>query len=804
MMRMIDKIRNLSIHHKLLLTVLFPGLTSLALAGLLLLVLETIEFRQIAKNDLTTLAVVIANRSVAAVMFNDADLAYENLAALNIQPAVQAACAYDKQGRLFSQFLKPPQNKAWRCPPSSHDQTTHFDNDLLYVAVPIVEKNDTQGTLLIHADFTAAYWRKMQFTGLVFAVLACVSIVALLLSAPLIRLIALPIKKLMKTVKEISETKNYALRANKLYNDELGVLVDAFNDLIDTVENQNQALTQAKNRYLALYNDNPTMIFNLTQTGDIVSVNLTGATHLASNIEELQGRPIFDFTHPDDVVLMDELIAQCLASPSLVHKQELRQVCNNGRIIWVRAAARLVGYDKQQNSLLLACEDVTEAYDLSQQIAYQASHDALTGLANRGEFDKAIKAAITVTHAENTEHALCYLDLDQFKIVNDTCGHLAGDELLRQLGGLLKKQLRRNDFVARLGGDEFGVLMYNCTLDDAIATSEKIRDTIRDFNFAWEDRSFKVGVSIGISSIKNTSGNAVTLLKEADAACYAAKYKGRDRVHVFRPDDEEIATRHGEMQWVHRLHQGLDQNFFCLYGQPIVPVAGQDEKLHFETLIRYQDTKSGLIPPGAFLPAAERYNLMPIIDKWVIQHLFEWIAQKPGFLDRLGLCAVNLSGLSFSDESMHSFILEQFNIWQIPADKICFEITETAAIANLTSATTFIHQFRDKGCSFSLDDFGSGLSSFAYLKNLPVDFLKIDGFFVKDILDDKVDLAMVRSINEIGHIMGKKTIAEFVENQAIFNLLNELGVDYAQGYGIGKPVPLDDLKLITPSVPFIK
>lgn len=797
-MAMINQIRNLSIHGKLLLTVLFPSIISLFLAGFFLLMLETVEFKKVAQNDLTTLATVIGNRSTAALMFGDPGLAEENLAALNFQPAVQAACVYNKQGLLFADFIKASEPTAWHCPPTSAGLSSHYEHSLLWVTEPITDKDGPQGSILVHANYAEAYWHKIEFTVVVFLVLVCGSVLAFFLTAPFIKLIALPVKQLVTTVKTISETKDYSLRANKHYQDELGLLVDAFNELIDKVETQNQALTRAKDRYLALYDDNPTMIFNLSEQGQIMSANLTGAHYLGAAVSALEDCSILDFVHPADLALMHELMQQCLTSPSIVHKQELRQVCQNGRIIWVRATARLVAYDKQQNSLLLVCEDVTEAYNLSQQIAYQASHDALTGLANRSEFDKAIKEAIALAHTDNSEHALCYLDLDQFKIVNDTCGHMAGDELLRQLSDLLKKQLRRNDFIARLGGDEFGVLMYNCSVDQAIAASEKIRDFVRDFHFAWDDRRFSVGVSIGIASITDTSGNAVNLLKEADAACYAAKDKGRNRVHVYRPDDKELALRHGEMQWVQRIEQGLEQNLFCLYGQPIASIAHRDEKLHFETLIRYRDTQGLIIPPGAFLPAAERYNLAPLMDRWVIKNLFEWIATTPGFLNRLALCSVNLSGLSLSDETLFKFILEQFAVWEIPTHKICFEITETAAIANLTSATKFIQQLRDKGCSFSLDDFGSGLSSFAYLKNLPVDFLKIDGLFVKDILDDKIDLAMVKAINEVGQMMGKKTVAEFVENEKIFNLLKELGVDYAQGYGIGKPVPLNELKLIIP------
>ncbi len=799
---MIRMIRNLSIQRKLLLILVFSSVTSLLFAGLFLVILEISEFQKNTRDDLSTLAAIIGNRSTAALMFQDLDLANENLAVLNTRTDVQAACLYDARGAVFTQLLKNSPEK-WACPVSVSDQSTRFDNNYLFVVESIIVDKERQGTVFIFADVGPAYWRKIQFTGLIFAVLVGVSIMTFFLSTPLLRLISSPIRKLVKTVKAISDTKNYALRAVKVHNDELGVLVDAFNDLIDTVDTQNQALTRAKDRYLALFDDNPTMVFNLVNpklpdAGRILSVNRTGAKQLGLTVETLQGCSIFDYVYPSDLPILHDLFEYCQASPFLVHKQEIRQMCQDGRIIWVRATARLVENEQQQGSLLLVCEDVTEARLLSEKVAYQASHDALTGLANRSEFDRYVKNAITLAFTDNSEHALCYLDLDQFKVVNDTCGHLAGDELLRQIGDLLRKHVRQYDFVARLGGDEFGVLMYNCTLRQASLACEKLRDVVRDFRFAWEDRSFTIGVSIGVSSINKKSRNAVNLLKEADAACYAAKDKGRNRVHVFSPDDEELALRHGEMQWVTKIQQGLENNQFCLYGQPIVPLSKHEEGLHFETLVRYRNENGQLIPPGAFLPAAERYNLASAIDRWVISHLFEWIANRPDFQDQLSICSINLSGLSLSDETMLDFISEQFSLWAIPTHKICFEITETAAIANLSYATKFINQLRSRGCLFSLDDFGSGLSSFAYLKNLPVDFLKIDGLFVKDILDDKVDLAMVKSINEVGHIMGKKTVAEFVENEKIFNLLHELGVDYAQGYGISKPVLLDELTHLTP------
>ncbi|UOA09071.1 EAL domain-containing protein [Methylobacter sp. S3L5C] len=796
---MIKFIENLSIRRKLLLTLVFPSVISLLFASIFLVLLEISEFQKNTRDDLLTLASIIGNRSTAALLFHDTDLAKENLDVLNALPYVQVACLYDGRGTIFVKLSKNNDEK-FNCPLSIENEKSRFDAANLSIVQPIKDKAETLGTVFIYANLVDSYWRKIQFTGLLFFVLVSVTTLTFFLTTPLLRLISLPIKKLLDTVTEISDSNDYSVRAVKVNNDEVGVLVDAFNALIGTVEAQNQSLTWAKDRYLALYDDNPTMLFNISKSGLILSVNLTGAKQLGLVVDDLHGRSIFHFMPSDDLPIMHALVEDCLMNPLSIHKQEFKLVCFDKRFIWVKATAKLVDNENQQCSLLVVFEDVTEAHDLTETIIYQASHDALTGLANRSEFDRRINQLVAL-RADGSENVLCYLDLDQFKVVNDTCGHLAGDELLRQLGDLLRKNLRKNDFIARLGGDEFGLLMYQCSLGQAFQACEKIRDIINDFQFCWEDRSFKVGVSIGISSINTTSSNAVDLLKEADSACYAAKDRGRNRVHIFLPDDEELAQRHGEMQWVSKIQRGLEKNSFCLYGQPIVSITDHHEKMHFETLVRYRDDNGFIIPPGAFLPAAERYNMASALDRWVISHLFEWLAYKPDFLENLSLCSVNLSGVSLSDEIMLKFITEQFSLWAIPTNKICFEITETAAIANLSSATKFINHLREQGSLFSLDDFGSGLSSFAYLKNLPVDFLKIDGLFVKDIVDDEVDLAMVRAINEVGHIMGKKTIAEFVENEQIFNLLKDLGVDYAQGYGISKPVPLDELILIKPFTP---
>jgi len=439
--------------------------------------------------------------------------------------------------------------------------------------------------------------------------------------------------------------------------------------------------------------------------------------------------------------------------------------------------------------------DITEAVSLSEQLSHQANHDALTGLINRHGFERRLRRMLKAARDGQGEHALCYLDLDQFKVINDTCGHMAGDELLRQLGQLLPEAVRMRDTLARLGGDEFGVLMEHCSTSQARRVANKLHKLVSDFRFAWEDQIFHLGVSIGLVPINEASTSIAEVLKAADSACYAAKDEGRNRVHVYHPDNTELARRHGEMRWVSRLNQALEEDRFQLWSQPIIPVmADAHEGMHFEVLLRMVDESGKVILPGVFLPAAERYGLSTKLDCWVISAVFDWLIRDPSRLQQLHLCAINLSGASLGDESFLKFVRNRFSVTRVPAEKICFEITETAAIAKMTQALKFMKNLRALGCHFSLDDFGSGLSSFAYLKNLPVDYLKIDGVFVKDILDDEVDLALVRSIHDVGRVIGKRTIAEFVESKAILHKLREVGVDYAQGFGVGRPFPLEDIE----------
>jgi diguanylate cyclase (GGDEF)-like protein/PAS domain S-box-containing protein len=451
----------------------------------------------------------------------------------------------------------------------------------------------------------------------------------------------------------------------------------------------------------------------------------------------------------------------------------------------------LLGSSDKQGSLLII-QDITERKQVQTELSYQASHDILTGLINRREFEQRANRLLSTIQQEEAEHAMCFLDLDQFKVINDTCGHTAGDELLRQLGKVLQDTARKRDTIARLGGDEFGLLMEHCPLDQAYRVAEAILEAVSDYRFYWEGASYRIGVSIGLIEITQMTGNYSELFKQADTACYLAKDLGRNRIHVYHSDDTEMAIRHREMQWVGRINQALDEDRFCLYAQPIIAL-DKSELKHYELLLRMMDEKGNIILPGIFLPAAEHYDLIEKLDYWALNRTCGFMMEHPEFVEQINFVSINLSGQSLTNNDFLKTIMKKIKQSKVPADKFCFEVTETVAISNIGSAANFISTLKQIGCHFALDDFGSGLSSFGYLKGLPVDYLKIDGMFVKDIVDDPIDHAMVKSINEIGQLMGMQTIAEFVENDEIKGMLKAIGVNFGQGYGLGKPRPLENL-----------
>lgn len=424
---------------------------------------------------------------------------------------------------------------------------------------------------------------------------------------------------------------------------------------------------------------------------------------------------------------------------------------------------------------------------------YLAYHDTLTDLVNRKEFENRLDLALQEVKNSRDSHIFMFLDLDQFKIVNDTCGHIAGDELLVKVTQILKTHIRDRDTLARLGGDEFGILLESCSKIQALKAADEIRRDVNNMRFVWQKKPFEISISVGIVQINEHANDHQELLTCADIACYAAKDKGRNGVTWYSPDDADLHQRRSEMQWAPRIKRAAEEDKFVLFLQPMANLQ-DDIGPHAEFLVR-MDEGEGLIPPGAFIPAAERYNLMPVIDKWVVDHVFSYLDYSGLGRQKEGVYFVNLSGSTLSDQSFFEHIKKLQVVHNIIPERICFEITETEAINNLVDAVEFIIDIREKGFKFALDDFGVGLSSFSYLKTIPVDVLKIDGGFVKNMMSDPVDEGIVEACNRIAHAAGLKTVAEFIEDEETLQALKSMGVDFGQGYHIQKPAPLPIIRL---------
>lgn len=536
-------------------------------------------------------------------------------------------------------------------------------------------------------------------------------------------------------------------------------------------------------------------VMTADQNGDVLYLNPVAEDLTGWRLDEARGRPLREIYR-----IVDEATRKPLEHPAMLGCLDARLLGERHTLLLRRdgteyavedTAAPLRGQDGAISGAVLVFRDVTRSRGMERLLSWQASHDALTGLVNRREFELLLERLIRNAREQDKAHVLLYLDLDQFKLVNDTCGHVAGDELLCQLAAILMPLVRVSDTFARLGGDEFGVLLEGCSVDQALPLAEKLRQAVADFRFAWHDKSFRVGVSIGLVAIDRDSRGAGDVLSAADAACYIAKDKGRNRVWVHQANDAEVARREGEMRWVAEINRAFDENRFMLYVQRVVPLqSGAPEPCYHELLLRMAQPDGEVVLPMAFIPAAERYGMMSAIDRWVIGQAFAWLELHP----EDGHLAINLSSQSLGDERILADIEQALTVNRIDPHRICFEITETAAIANWQRAGVFVGKLRARGCRFALDDFGSGMSSFEYLKHLAVDYIKIDGAFVRDMTRDPVDRAMVESINHIGHVLGKRTIAEYVETLEALESLRRLGVDYAQGCALHVPEPLEAIR----------
>lgn len=686
--------------------------------------------------------------------------------------------------------------------------------------------------LLIDTMLVQYYWTRTGYfsfeTFIVWLVLELLAVAGSLLFLRSFQQSLGPLQKLLSH--NVIDNKQISNDISPQSTDELGILTQQYRSLLDESMVQHRML-DLNNRmlrhtsesrsyaymleyiietceeafdedmiFLMLYDEEQHELVGHVQTGEVYSDS--GYFRLALDDTTLA---VWTFNHAETAVVTD-VFNDPRVKPEMRERFKVKSALGvpliiDGEVIGVLMAIRQKIKHAYTRHEVMFLEGVTKDIahvvrserakiahnEAEKKIKHMAHHDALTGLVNRYEFEHRLNLLLDEMDSD-THHALLYIDLDQFKIINDTCGHTAGDELLRHLAHVLKTQVRENDTLARLGGDEFGVLLENCPREGAQRIAEGLLDAVSNFRFSWQEKSFSVGASIGMTLIDDTYSSPVEVLSAADVACYTAKDMGRNRINLYQHDDADVSRRRGEMEWVSRIQSALEEGRFKLFKQFIVPLdESQGRGKYCEFLVRMYEEDGELIIPGAFIPAAERYNLMTNVDRWVIRHVMEFIAGPQSSIKQGELAFINLSGLSINDGNIASYIREQIHANGIDPGKICFEITETAAISSFNEAYNFIEEIHELGCKFALDDFGAGMSSFSYLKALPVDYLKIDGDFIRNMDKEPMNYEIVKAVNNIGHAAGLTTIAEFVETDSVMDSLREIGVDYVQGYIIDKP-----------------
>jgi diguanylate cyclase (GGDEF)-like protein/PAS domain S-box-containing protein len=504
----------------------------------------------------------------------------------------------------------------------------------------------------------------------------------------------------------------------------------------------------------------------------------------------------------DLIALVDEIDGESLGDPVAKCLSERRRINLGRRALLVSkqskrefstelTASPIRGPDREIAGCVVIFHDVSEMRGLAREMSYQASHDPLTGLVNRAEFERRLDQALNSPRSEHTSHVVCYLDLDRFKAVNDSCGHMVGDNLLREIAVLLKEQVRDSDTVARLGGDEFAMLLVGCPLDKARQIAEDVCEAVSEYNFTWQDRVFELGVSVGLVEIDSESGTAETALTAADSACYVAKQEGRGRVHIYSSRDEVMARERGEIQWLQRVQNALKENKFELYVQSIVATGGRVEAgPAAELFLRMHDESGKTVTPAQFISAAERYQLMSHLDRWVVRAALTSLASDTPHLPEGRSCSINLSGQTLGDEEFLEYVVDLLDHTGIEPSKICFEASETAVMNNLEHARRFISVLHGIGCRFALDDFGSGIGSFSQLRQLSIDYLKVDGSFTRDVSESSISREMLAATIKLSKSLDFLVVAEQVEDQESFDALRELGVDFIQGYVVERPHPL--------------
>lgn len=805
-----------SVCNKLLVINFVATLFAILVAGFFWLSVALQNYIDYFNERISNQAHLVANNSSAAVIFQDWEEVQVILSALKTDSAiVSASIITDDLTNEFSvDFKELPY------------QVRHFDwlfsslrKKTGSIKVPIIFADNQIAELELSYHTNEIY---DAFTDIVLS-LVYIAVLAIVLGAVVLRriqyLVTRPLHNLSQLARNVTESNNYSLRGTISYNDEIGHLTEDVNSMLDIIERRDIDLERkVKERTAQLETKNVELEHQIQERSRAeaekreveerfeqafinapIGMALINADQLVFRVNESFSR-IQDANHIE--IYLKEFIesaAYCEVNvrfSSLVQGKissfDMDVECFDikGKLMSAVMSFSAIRNDADEfRYAVLQLQDVTESKKLSKELEYQACHDALTSLPNRRLLKEAVLAASN--RSPFKQFALCILDLDQFKVVNDACGHLAGDELLRQVSNIIRSLVRPNDLVARLGGDEFAVLLNDCDAETVASITESIRESIEHWVFNYDGTNFRVGASIGVTIVDRPSMDMSELFKQADTACYVAKDSGRNRVHIIEGENGEVHQRQGEMIWVQRLHDALDNDKFVLYGQTVAPLNSEHKGERKEILLRlWDDVEQRIIPPGAFIPAAERYGMMDKIDRWVIKQLLTLLKENEELYDAGQSYWVNLSGLSLGSKNFLNDLEDIIRNSGIPSGTVNFEITETAVMSNIAEARKFMESVKPLGCKFALDDFGSGMSSFGYLKNLPVDYIKIDGMFVRDILKDEVDLIFVKSIIDIAKVMGLETIAEYVESEEIKDVLTDLGTNYGQGFALGEPVPL--------------
>lgn len=628
--------------------------------------------------------------------------------------------------------------------------------------------------------------------------------ITIIITLAYIRRVTTPFRTMLTGIDTIRDGNiGYQLPSTPI--EELNILAKHINNMSATLKQAQERLVEDSDNELYVERAKALVTLEAIGEGVITTDNEANITYMNPAAEILTGvkyhevtgmslHKFFKVRHPDSDISKEYPVQKVIQDQdTLNHDPHLTLIRPNNSEIVIKDTASPI-HDRNGNviGMALVFHDFSHIKHMSDKLAYQASHDDLTELYNRREFEKQLESALKDAQERDTEHALCYLDLDQFKIINDTCGHLAGDVLLKQISHQIRSRIRRHDLLARLGGDEFGIIFYDTDIKEAVKFSEQVRSSVADFKYIWHNASFDIGVSIGLVPINASVNSHSELLIRADSACFIAKDNGRNCIHTYAPSDRDIMRRSDELQWYNRITDAIDNDSFELYCQLIQPLhSDNDKNSHHEVLLRLKDTDE-MVLPSEFLPAAERYLLMPRIDRWVIDSFLKTFERKAISNFQGDIYAINLSGQSLCNEEFLDYIIQRLQGQYVNPEYLIFEITETAAISNLDKALHFINTLKELGCRFALDDFGTGVSSFQYLHDLPVDYLKIDGKFVRNIEHSQINHSIISAITDIGHELGLKIIAEFVEDETIHNKLKESDIDYVQGYAVGRPFPLSE------------